>query len=114
MTMINPLNTIAPIDPTSTLLAYSLSTEPDRLQGNGPGILTLAVSKSPQTHETVTCTEIKVTLLAGKTAKELHTNASTIGTQVPSQFWGAHNDGGIISLSPTGDAGKFGPAGAAF
>ena len=112
--MINPLNTIAPIDPTSTLLAYSLSTEPDPLQVNGPGILTLAVSKSPQTHETVTCTEIKVTLLAGKTAKELTTDASTIGTQVPSQFWGAHNDGGIITLSPTGDAGKFGPAGAAF
>jgi len=111
--MINPRNAI-PTSSSDALLTYSLLTQPDPLQINGPGILTLVVSKSPQTHETITCTEIKVTLLAGKTAKELTTDASTIGTQVPSQFWSADIEGGIITLTPTGDAGKFGPAGAAF
>jgi len=113
--MTNPRNTITPIDPTCTLLTYSLFTEPDPLQVNGAGILTLVVSKSPQsTHETITCTEIKVTLLEGKTAKELTIDASNIGTQVPSDFWGADNEGGVITLTPTGDAGKFGGEGISF
>jgi len=111
--MINPRNAITPTDPTSTLLAYSLFTQPDPLQVNGAGILTLVVSKSPQAHETITCTEIKVTLLAGKIA-ELTPDASTIDTQVPSQSWHSHNEGGVITLTPTGDAGKFGPKGISF
>src|ERR1700674_55951 len=112
--MINSRNAI-PTSSSEALLTYSLLTEPDPLQVNGAGILTLVVSKSPQsTHETITCTEIKVTLLQGKTAKELTTDASNIGTQVPSNFWGADNDGGVITLTPTGDAGKFGPAGISF
>src|SRR6476620_6492858 len=101
-----------PTSSSDALLTYSLLTEPDPLQVNGAGTLTLVVSKS--THETITCTEIKVTLLGGKSAKELTTDASNVGTEVPSKFWGADNDGGVITLTPTGDAGTFGPAGISF
>jgi hypothetical protein len=55
-----------------------------------------------------------VTLLEGKSAQTLTTDASSIETQLPSNLWGADNDGGVITLIPTGDAGKFGPEGTSF
>src|SRR5687768_14635659 len=106
--MINLANAIP--KSSNALLTYSLLTQPNPLQVNGAGILTLVVSKSPQTRDTITCAQIKVTLLEGKSAQQLTTDASDIGTQPPSDFWGAHNEdeSGVITLTPTGVAGKFG------
>jgi hypothetical protein len=114
--MIELRNAITPTDPASTLLAYSLLTEPDPLQINGAGILTLVVSRNRSSKfpsETVTSTEIKVTLLVGKSAGTLTPDASGIETQLP-DGWGKDSAGGVITLTPAGDAGVFGPEGISF
>jgi hypothetical protein len=114
--MIDLRNAITPTDPASTLLAYSLLTEPDPLQINGAGILTLVVSRNRSSKfpsETVTCTKIKVTLLVGKSAGTLTPDASGIETQLPDR-WGKDSAGGVITLTPAGDAGVFGPEGISF
>jgi hypothetical protein len=114
--MTNSSSTILPSDPAATLLAYSLLTEPDPLQINGAGILTLVVSKNRSSKfpsETVTCTKIVVTLLAGKSAGTLTTDAAGIETKVP-DGWATGPPGGVITLTPAGDAGVFGPEGIFF
>src|SRR5687768_11271200 len=83
--MINLANAIQPSN-SDALLTYTPLTDPNPLQVNGPGILTLVVSKS--TRETITCSEIKVTLLVGKAAQDLTTDATSIGVQLPSSSWG--------------------------
>jgi len=97
-----------------TLLTYSSPLlDPDPFRVNTNGTLTLVVSKS--TPATITCSEIKVTLLMGKAARDLTTDASSIVVTPPSDFWGVDNPGsGVITLTPSGKAGKFGAQGVPF
>ena len=111
VTMINVANAI-PTSSSDALLTYSLLTQPDPLQVKGAGILTLVVSKS--TRGIITCTQIKVTLLEGKSGDTLTPDLSGIETEIPSSSWRADPAGGVITLTPTGDAGTFGPAGISF
>jgi hypothetical protein len=95
-----------------TLLTYSILLDPDPFQVNGQGTFTLVVSKS--TPGTITCSEIKVTLLVGKAAQDLTTDASSIVVEPPSDSWGVDSTGGVITLTPSGAAGQFGAQGVPF
>jgi hypothetical protein len=95
-----------------TLLTYSILLNPEPFQVNDQGTVTLIVSKS--TPGTITCTEIKVTLLLGKAGRDLTTDASSIVTQPPSDSWVVAPDGGVITLTPSGGAGNFGAQGVPF
>jgi hypothetical protein len=118
--MIELRNAITPIDPSSTLLTYTLLPAPDPLQVDNPGILTLTVSKSLNSPDgAITCSQIVVTLPEGKSADTLMPDAS-IKTQVPTdpkgnKLWSAANDDGVITLTPTGtNAGQFRAQGVSF
>jgi hypothetical protein len=89
---------------TDTLLTYALFVDPDPLQVNGSCILTLVVSNS--TRAPITCGAIRLTLPVGTNAKDLIPSGVGIETQRPPD-WSAGQDGGVITLTPSGDAGTI-------
>jgi hypothetical protein len=102
-----------PLQPTSsdTLLTYALFLEPDPLQVDAAAILTLVVSNS--SRQAITCSSIQVTLPVGTNAKDLIVSGATIETIVPKD-WSAGSAGGVITLTPSGNAGKIEGAGLTF
>jgi hypothetical protein len=89
---------------TDTLLSYALYVDPDPLQVNAAATLTLVVSNG--SRQAITCSSIRVTLPAGTNAKDLIPSAAAVETQVPPN-WSAAAAGGVITLTPSGDAGTI-------
>jgi hypothetical protein len=96
---------------SNTLLTYVFFLEPDPLQVSAAAILTLVVSNS--SRQAITCSSIQVMLPVGTNAKDLIVSGAQIETKVP-DGWSASSDGGVITLTPSGDAGKIEGAGITF
>jgi hypothetical protein len=96
---------------TDTLLTYALYVDPDPLVVNAAATLTLVVSNS--SRQAITCTSIQVTLPVGTNAKDLIASGAGMQTQVPTG-WNAATNNGVITLTPSGDAGKIAGQGISF
>jgi hypothetical protein len=94
-----------------TLLSYALYVDPDPLQVSAAARLTLVVSNG--SRAAITCQNIQVTLPAGTAAKDLIPGGAAIETQVP-DGWSAAAAGGVVTLTPSGDAGTIEGQGISF
>lgn len=95
----------------ATLLTYRLGHDPDPLRVGQPATLTLLVSNSGRGF--VTCSSITVTMTPGKNAKNLTDQVDAIEVSKPAG-WDVAAEAGTFTLTPSGDAGRIGPAGLAF
>jgi hypothetical protein len=80
------------------MLDYALLTAPTPLQAGMPAILTLTISNGGR--QLVTVTQIVITLPIGTNAKDL--TASTGFQSGATPGWNAGQNGGVITLTPTG------------
>jgi hypothetical protein len=81
------------------LLDYALLTAPTPLQAGTPATLTLAISNGGR--HLVTVTSIVITLPLGANAKDL--TASTSFETGTSSGWSIAQNGGLLTLTPTGN-----------
>jgi YVTN family beta-propeller protein len=79
-------------DPTaSTVLDYSIITNPDPLQISSTGSISITVSKA--VSPAVQCTSLVFSVSVGDAAADLTANPSAIETQCPSDQWSEKSDG---------------------
>jgi hypothetical protein len=89
---------------TNTLLSYAFYADPDPLQVNTAATFTLVVSNG--SRQQVTCTSIQLTLPEGSNAKDLIPGNAAIESRVP-DGWSAAQAGGVITFTPSGNAGTI-------
>nr|RNJ67927.1 MAG: hypothetical protein EDM05_17630 [Leptolyngbya sp. IPPAS B-1204] len=96
----------------STALTYAITTNPNPLQINTTGSISIVVSKAAP--PAVQCTSLSFSINTGIAAADLTMDPSTITTSCPPNWGVTSNGDGTFTFTPNPGQGTIGPGGLAF